>query len=632
MQPSSSSVHVNVPLGDDKEKAKKDFDPNPPLNNLGAEEDIDEHEPPADPVADQMIDDAYSDDDSSKDDSSDDVKEKSKSLFGKAKELLKKAFGKKPRRVSTVAVTHGDHLLMGKRRDNGKWTVPGGHVDPHEDHHEGGVRELSEETGIDIDPDDMSELSDVDKGVDAKGDPLHVQAFHVDMSDDDRPPTTMKDDPDGEVRRWQWVNTAGGLPSHIADNLHVPADRNILLKALGLVGKEASEDPLSDLLDMQDLIAGVDWEMECNGETDVDDAKEIAAENLEEDPNYYNEKWVNSAYQEDDDSIEDTKDHFIGDGLNLDIGSGHARQPGHIGIDLYPYDKATLIHDAAMKLPFPDGSAKSVRLVNSLHHMDELADDPASLLEEIKRVLGPGGILYYEGPNALDVPDGMEETHRVEAVQKSEDNSSVWTKQRIGKIPDPATADDAYPGINIDEYQTLPSDQMLAAEQLGYYWSDASSSRSGNAAAGYSSQGVVKSKEERQKKIQKALIQKFVPICKADKARQIVYCVVLAPEENDLQDDFMMADDIEQAAHGYLEKSRVVGAMHKKQIDGVVVESYIAPVDFDFQSDAFGPQNVKKGSWVVGLKINDPKEWAKVEDGEYTGVSVGGMGLRDEMT
>jgi hypothetical protein len=82
------------------------------------------------------------------------------------------------------------------------------------------------------------------------------------------------------------------------------------------------------------------------------------------------------------------------------------------------------------------------------------------------------------------------------------------------------------------------------------------------------------------------------------------------------------------AAHKYLVQSRVIGSQHEKQSDSVVVESYIAPQDMKFDGQN-GPQEVKKGSWIIGIKVNDPVEWQKVLDGEYTGVSVGGDGARE---
>lgn len=128
--------------------------------------------------------------------------------------------------------------------------------------------------------------------------------------------------------------------------------------------------------------------------------------------------------------------------------------------------------------------------------------------------------------------------------------------------------------------------------------------------------------------IQKAHPDWWAPIAKASKHEQIVYCVVLEPEFVDSHRDVMDAEDIRKTAHKYLQNSRVVGAQHQKSIPGHPVESYIAPQDLTFEGGPYGKQVVRKGSWVVGLKIDDPKEWKKVVSGEYTGVSIGGFGQR----
>lgn len=270
------------------------------------------------------------------------------------------------RRVASVAVKNGKHLLMGKRRDNGKWTMPGGHVDPDESMLEGAHRELKEETGVDAPKGYMFNLTHKHEKIGKDGKPLHVQGFLVDMQY--RPKTTMKEDPDAEVHRWQWIDLAKGLPDHIAKNLHVPMEDNVVLQALG----------------------------------------------------------------------------------------ARAREPVH-----------------------------------------------------------------------------------------------------------------------------------------------------------------------------KYFLERTVPIAKAENRKQIAYCVVLSPEELDSQDDWMTADDIEDAAHLFMQKARAIGSEHSKLIDAQPVESYIAPQDLNWEDGPYGPQVVKKGAWVIGIKVHDPKEWAKVENGDYQGVSVGGFGMRD---
>lgn len=113
-----------------------------------------------------------------------------------------------------------------------------------------------------------------------------------------------------------------------------------------------------------------------------------------------------------------------------------------------------------------------------------------------------------------------------------------------------------------------------------------------------------------------------------DLKKQIVYCVVLEPETVDLQGDVISAEEIEKAAHEYMEKHRLIGDAHQEiGVQAVPVESFIAPVDM-----AVGDgEAIKKGSWVMAIKVNDPELWGAVESGEYTGFSIGGTGIREDM-
>jgi DNA adenine methylase len=119
-------------------------------------------------------------------------------------------------------------------------------------------------------------------------------------------------------------------------------------------------------------------------------------------------------------------------------------------------------------------------------------------------------------------------------------------------------------------------------------------------------------------------------VVKAKTPKQILYCVVAEPGDVDYQNDFWDADEIEKTAHQYLLESRVVGDSHSKnahgnliKADAGVVESFIAPVDFEV-----GEEKILKGSWVIAIKVNDSEMWAAVEKGDITGVSIGGTGYR----
>ena len=127
-------------------------------------------------------------------------------------------------------------------------------------------------------------------------------------------------------------------------------------------------------------------------------------------------------------------------------------------------------------------------------------------------------------------------------------------------------------------------------------------------------------------------------IVKSDGARQVAYGVVLEPctaeTTRDSQGDWYTADDIEKAAHGFLEAvAKGEGGadlMHLQDGDGPLigypVESFIAPVDFVW-GDGDRTEIVKAGSWVMGV-IWPEKQWEEIKKGKFTGYSVQGRGRR----
>jgi len=108
---------------------------------------------------------------------------------------------------------------------------------------------------------------------------------------------------------------------------------------------------------------------------------------------------------------------------------------------------------------------------------------------------------------------------------------------------------------------------------------------------------------------------------KKDSAKQIVYGIVFEPDFVDTQGEWMTKDDIEEAAHMYLIQSRRTKMSHKKDISGDVdvVESYCAPVDFKY-----GDALIKEGTWILAIKVRNPKIWKDVESGKIVGYSAGG--------
>lgn len=120
-------------------------------------------------------------------------------------------------------------LLFGRRRDDGKWTLPGGHMEPGETPQQGAVRELVEETGLT--PTQMDSLGS-GPVIDRKGRKLMIHCFRAFV--DGKPSNAA--DPDQEVSEWRWVDVDDGLPDEILANLS--ARKNVTLQFLGLQDEE----------------------------------------------------------------------------------------------------------------------------------------------------------------------------------------------------------------------------------------------------------------------------------------------------------------------------------------------------------------------------------------------------------
>ena len=111
-------------------------------------------------------------------------------------------------------------ILLGKRKDNNKWTLPGGHIESNETSAEAIVRETKEETGLDIDSFTPIQMPHND----------HIKCYSAFYSGQQTP--TGKADPDQEVSKWMWVDVRQGVPKNIYNNLHGPADDTNIVKQL----------------------------------------------------------------------------------------------------------------------------------------------------------------------------------------------------------------------------------------------------------------------------------------------------------------------------------------------------------------------------------------------------------------
>ena len=122
-------------------------------------------------------------------------------------------------------------------------------------------------------------------------------------------------------------------------------------------------------------------------------------------------------------------------------------------------------------------------------------------------------------------------------------------------------------------------------------------------------------------------IRESQPFCKVDDSAKdytFVYGPVLVPEVVDKQNDIISADEIEAAAHRFMEGPQAPGLMHTAVLgkrDAMVVESHVTRYKL-----TFGKTEVPVGSWMVGMRVYSPKLRKMIRDGKLKGYSIGGIG------
>lgn len=120
---------------------------------------------------------------------------------------------------------------------------------------------------------------------------------------------------------------------------------------------------------------------------------------------------------------------------------------------------------------------------------------------------------------------------------------------------------------------------------------------------------------------------KSIPLIKGvdPSDERFVLGIVLEPEVVDAQGDIYSPEEIRQAAHRFMEEFGGLGFMHRMRVNGQVkvLESYVSPVDF-----TLGDATVRKGTWLLAVRILSDTIWEQVKTGELTGFSIGGSARR----
>lgn len=122
-------------------------------------------------------------------------------------------------------------------------------------------------------------------------------------------------------------------------------------------------------------------------------------------------------------------------------------------------------------------------------------------------------------------------------------------------------------------------------------------------------------------------ILKQVPILKTEEEKQLVTGVVYEPDVEDSHGDKMTAEEIEKASHTFMENYQHIDKQHDEVAGkGTVVENWIAKSDM-----TLGEQEVKAGTWLMTVRVDDTETWEEIKKGEVTGFSMGGFGERVEI-
>lgn len=116
-------------------------------------------------------------------------------------------------------------------------------------------------------------------------------------------------------------------------------------------------------------------------------------------------------------------------------------------------------------------------------------------------------------------------------------------------------------------------------------------------------------------------------VLKVDAETHYVTGIVYEPLTEDAHGNFMTEPEIRKAAYWFAKNGDKVDLQHSfEQVEGVtVVETYVAPSDMDVEG-----QPVVKGTWLMTVEVENSDIWDKVQKGEVTGFSMGGIGKYSE--
>lgn len=126
-----------------------------------------------------------------------------------------------------------------------------------------------------------------------------------------------------------------------------------------------------------------------------------------------------------------------------------------------------------------------------------------------------------------------------------------------------------------------------------------------------------------------ALNKCMVPVTKQDENEErFVFGEVLIPEEIDAHGDIYSIKEVRFAAHFFMEKFGNTGLMHEQFIneDAIIIETFVAPVNMTIEG-----RKIKKGTWLIGMRILSEALFEDIKAGRLTGFSIGGIATVQEL-
>ena len=111
--------------------------------------------------------------------------------------------------------------------------------------------------------------------------------------------------------------------------------------------------------------------------------------------------------------------------LKLDLACGIAKQPGWFGVDVAEGTQADLVFDlTTTPWPWADGSVAEVRCSHFFEHLG--AEQRVRFMEEVWRILVPGGKATITVPHARSDGAVQDPTHQWPPIVESRWYAAVW--------------------------------------------------------------------------------------------------------------------------------------------------------------------------------------------------------------